>query len=374
MIPFSLATKGKESLSYVKEAIENRKIAGDAAFTSKCHQWFWERFGVKNLLTTSCTHSLEMSAFLCNIKENDEVIMSPYTHSSTANAFIIRGAKVVFIDINPNTMNMDETLIENALTNKTKAIVPVHYAGVGCEMDTIMQLAKKHNCYVVEDAAQAMMAEYKGKLLGSIGDLGCFSFHGTKNYTMGEGGLLLINDKSFIEKAEVLRDSGTDKQKFLHGEVDHYSWVDKGSSYLPSDLNAAYLYAQLIEAEEINNERLDNWAAYYTRLLYLQQKGFIELTKIPDYCKHNAHMFYIKLDSIKVRDHLIKFLKNKEIASAFHYTPLHNTQAGKQYTRFSGEDKYTTKESQRLLRLPMYQGISKDNVSYVCDAIFKFFN
>ncbi|MBU3107647.1 dTDP-4-amino-4,6-dideoxygalactose transaminase [Clostridium gasigenes] len=365
---------GKEE-QYIREAIiENRKLCGDGPFTKKCNEWFENEFKTpKALITTSCTHALEMTAILCNIKPGDEVIAPSYTFVSTVNAFVLRGAKIVFVDIRPDTMNIDETLIEPAITEKTKAIIPVHYAGVACEMDIIMDIAKKHKLYVIEDAAQGVMSTYKGKPLGTIGDFGCYSFHETKNYSMGEGGAILIQNNKFTDRAEVIREKGTDRSKFFRGEVDKYSWVDLGSSFLPSELNAAYLYAQLEEADKINKNRLDAWDLYYRGLENLEKRELIELPYIPKGCKHNAHMFYIKLKGLKERSELINYLKSRDILSVFHYIPLHSAKAGIEFGRFHGEDIYTTKESERLLRLPLYYGISKEDINSVIIAIEEFF-
>lgn len=375
MINFNVPPYIGKELDYVKEAIEmNHKICGDGPFTKKCNKWLEEKFNFeKALLTTSCTHALDMAAILANIKEGDEVIASSFTFVSTVNAFVLRGAKIVFVDIRPDTMNIDENLIEDAITEKTKVIVPVHYAGVACEMDKIMEIAKKYNLIVVEDAAQAIMSEYKGKALGNIGDYGCFSFHETKNYSMGEGGALSIKDKDKVERAEIIREKGTDRSKFFRGQIDKYSWVDMGSSYLPSELNAAYLLAQLENADMINENRLASWNAYKKGLKELIDKNIIEVQHIPDYCKHNAHMFYIKCKDLKERSALIKFLKENNILSVFHYIPLHSAKAGLKYGRFHGEDKYTTKESERLLRLPMYYGLKKEDLEFIVNKIKEFY-
>lgn len=364
---------GKE-LYYMEDAIKSHKISGDGQYTKKCNAWIEERTKTsKALLTTSCTHATEMAAILSDIQSGDEVIMPSYTFVSTANAFVLRGAKVVFVDIRPDTMNIDENLIESAITEKTKAIVPVHYAGVPCEMDKIMEIAQKNNLIVIEDAAQGIMSSYKGKALGSIGDYGCFSFHETKNYSMGEGGALLIRDKGNIEEAEIIREKGTDRSKFFRGQVDKYTWVSAGSSYLPSDMNAAYLWAQLEMADEINNARLNLFNCYRENLQELSKRGRIELPFIPKYCKHNAHMFYIKAKDIEERTKLIQHLKEHEILSVFHYVPLHSSPAGKRYCEFHGEDRYTTKESERLLRLPMYYGLKEEQVDYITDVIKAFY-
>ena len=375
MIPFNVPPYVGKELEYVKEAIEkNHKICGDGPFTKKCNEWMENKFNVKKvLLTTSCTHATEMTAILSDIKEGDEVIAPSFTFVSTVNPFVLRGAKIVFIDINPKTMNMDENLIEDAITEKTKAILPVHYAGVACNMDRIMEIAKKHNLIVIEDAAQGVMSEYKGKPLGTIGEYGCFSFHETKNYSMGEGGALLINNKENVEKAEIIREKGTNRSRFFRGQVDKYTWVDKGSSYLPSELNAAYLYAQLENADLIYNDRMNTWNKYKELLQELADKNLIELQYIPEDCKHNAHMFYIKCKDLDERTSLIDFLKENNINAVFHYIPLHSAEAGLKFGRFHGEDKYTTKESERLLRLPFYYGLKEENVKYITSKIKEFY-
>lgn len=375
MIPFNIPPYVGKELEYVKEAMErNRKICGDGPFTKKCSEWMENKFNVKKvLLTTSCTHATEMTAILADIKEGDEVIAPSFTFVSTVNPFVLRGAKIVFIDINPKTMNMDENLIEDAITEKTKAILPVHYAGVACNMDRIMEIAKKHNLIVIEDAAQGVMSEYKGKPLGTIGEYGCFSFHETKNYSMGEGGALLINNKENVEKAEIIREKGTNRSRFFRGQVDKYTWVDKGSSYLPSELNAAYLYAQLENADLIYNDRMNTWNKYKELLQELADKNLIELQYIPEDCKHNAHMFYIKCKDLDERTSLIDFLKENNINAVFHYIPLHSAEAGLKFGRFHGEDKYTTKESERLLRLPFYYGLKEENVKYITSKIKEFY-
>ncbi len=374
MIHFNIPPYVGKEKDYIQQAIENHKICGDGDFTKKCNQWLEEKTGIKKaLLTTSCTHATEMAAILLNIQEGDEVIMPAYTFVSTADAFVMRGAKVVFVDIRPDTMNMDENLIEAAITEKTKAIVPVHYAGVSCEMDKIMELAETYHLAVVEDAAQGMMASYKGKALGTIGDFGCFSFHETKNYSMGEGGALLIRDEKYIEDAEIIREKGTNRSKFFRGQIDKYTWVNCGSSYLPSDINAAYLYAQLECADKINENRLELWNQYYKALQPLQSIGKIELPTIPDGCVHNAHMFYMKAKDIEERTRLIQYLKENQILAVFHYIPLHTAPAGIKYGRFSGEDNYTTRESERLLRLPMYYGLQQSKVDYIAKKIVDFY-
>ena len=362
-------------LEYVRQAIDNQKICGDGPFTKKCSQWIESKTGTsKALLTTSCTHATEMAALLLDIKPGDEVIMPSYTFVSTADAFVLRGAKAVFVDIRPDTMNIDENLIENAITEHTKAIVPVHYAGVSCEMDKITELALKYNLKIVEDAAQGLLSTYKGKMLGTIGDFGCYSFHETKNYSMGEGGALLIRDPNYIEKAEIIREKGTNRSKFFRGQIDKYTWVDAGSSYLPSDLNAAYLWAQLEQADKIFDNRMKTWNLYYELLTDLQKQGVISLPVVPENCAHNAHMFYIKAKDLDERTHLIDFLKEQGILAVFHYIPLHTAPAGKKFGVFCGEDRYTTKESERLVRLPMYYGLEEEKVVYIANKIKAFYS
>lgn len=366
---------GKEK-EYIKEAIENnQKLCGDGPFTKKCNAWFEERFNTpKALLTTSCTHAIEMAVILADIQPGDEVIAPSFTFVSTVNPFVLRGAKIVFVDIRPDTMNMDENLIEEVITDKTKAIVPVHYAGISCEMDKIMEIAKKYNLYVIEDAAQGVMSKYKGVALGAIGDFGAFSFHETKNYTMGEGGALLIKNNEYIERAEIIREKGTNRTKFFRGDIDKYSWVDIGSSYLPSDLNAAYLYAQLENARLINENRLKTWDLYYQELEIIKSNGLIELPFVPTNCEHNAHMFYFKSKNIDERTSLIEYLSENGIHAVFHYIPLHSSEAGLRYGRFDGEDLFTTKESERIIRLPMYYGLKKRDVIYICNKIKEFYS
>ncbi len=374
MIPFNVPPYiGKED-KYIKQAIDSRKICGDGQFTKKCNEKFEKITGAKKvLMTTSGTSALEMAALLADIKPGDEVIMPSYTFVSTANAFVLRGATIVFVDIRPDTMNIDENLIEDAITEKTKAIVPVHYGGVACEMDTICDIAKRHNLVVVEDAAQGVMSFYKGRALGSIGDFGCYSFHETKNYSMGEGGAVLVNHEKNVERAEIIREKGTNRTKFFRGQVDKYTWIDLGSSYLQSELNCAYLYAQIENPDIINNDRLQSWNTYYELLTPLKEKGCIDLPVVPEGCVHNAHMFYIKTKDLEERSKLIAFLKENRIGAVFHYIPLHSSPAGQQFGRFHGEDKYTTKESERLLRLPMYYGLEKKDIEYVVSKIKKFY-
>lgn len=374
MIHFNVPPFLGNELDNIKAAIENKKICGDGEFTQKCSAWIEEKTGCsKALLTTSCTHATEMTALLCNIKPGDEVIMPSYTFVSTADAFVLRGAKVVFVDIRPDTMNIDEKLIEAAITDKTKAIVPVHYAGVACEMDAIMKIADKYGLFVIEDAAQGIMSTYKGQALGSIGNYGCYSFHETKNYSMGEGGALLIKDKSKVEEAEILREKGTNRSQFFRGQIDKYTWVNYGSSYLPSDMNAAYLHTQLQEADKINDIRLHIWEHYKQGLEELKKQERIGLPVVPEGCKHNAHMFYIKAKSLEERTKLIQFLKENEIQSVFHYIPLHSAPAGKKYGEFRGEDRYTTRESERLMRLPLYYGLTENETAYVIEKVKEFY-
>lgn len=364
---------GKES-EYVLDAVNKGHISGDGEYTKKCAKKLEELSGTKRaLLTTSCTHATEMAALLSDIKPGDEVIMPSYTFVSTADAFVLRGAIPVFVDIRPDTMNIDETLIEDAITLKTKAIVPVHYAGVGCEMDTIMDIARRHNLTVIEDAAQAIASTYKGKALGTFGDFGCYSFHETKNISMGEGGTLLIQNEDMIEPAEIIREKGTNRAKFFRGQIDKYTWVNYGSSYLPSDMNAAYLWAQLENIDIIQKKRLSVWNRYKEGLSELEKKEYIEFGVIPDGCTNNAHMFYIKVSDLETRTELISYLKEKGIMAVFHYVPLHSAPAGRKFGRFNGEDRYTTKESERLIRLPLFYSISDEEVEYIIDKLKAYF-
>lgn len=374
MISFNMTPVVGDEEEYIHDAIHSRKISGDGKYTKLCSKWIEERTGTKKaLLTTSCTHALEMAALLLDIKEGDEVIMPSFTFVSTADAFIMRGAKAVFVDIRPDTMNLDEKLIESAITERTKAIVPVHYAGVSCEMDTINDIAGRYGIKVVEDAAQGIMSTYKGRSLGTLGDYGCYSFHETKNLSMGEGGALLISDEKNVERAEIIREKGTNRSKFFRGEIDKYTWVSLGSSYLPSELNAAYLYAQLLKSQNVYNDRMHSWTLYYEMLKPLRDKGLIELPTVPDGCVHNAHMFYIKAKNLEERTRLISWLKSNGIGAVFHYIPLHSSPAGLEYGRFVGNDNYTTKESEKLLRLPMYYGLKQEMVEYICHTIGRFF-
>lgn len=374
MIRFNVPPYTGKELENMKIAIENMHICGDGEFTGKCSAFLEERTKTaKCLLTTSCTHALEMAALLCKIEEGDEIIMPSYTFVSTADAFVLRGARIVFVDIRPDTMNIDETLIEAAITEKTKAIVPVHYAGVGCEMDVIMDIANRHHLMVVEDAAQGIMSDYKKKPLGTFGDFGCFSFHETKNYSMGEGGALLIRDRKYIEEAEILREKGTDRSRYFRGQVDKYRWMNFGSSYLPSDMNAAYLYTQFEIADEINQARLARWEQYRELLTPLAEAGKIELPFIPKHCQHNGHMFYIKTKDLEERKALIDFMKANDILTVFHYVPLHSAPAGLKFGRFHGEDRFTTKESERLLRLPMFYQLRAEQVDYIAGKVKEFY-
>lgn len=360
-------------IKYIEEAIASKKICGDGQFTKKCNKWMEDMTGIeKAMLITSCTHATEMAAMLAGIKPGDEVIMPSYTFVSTADAFVLRGAKAVFVDIRPDTLNIDEKLIEDAITEKTKAIVPVHYAGVGCEMDTIMDIAKQHKLMVIEDAAQGLMSTYKGKALGTIGDYGCYSFHETKNLSMGEGGAILIRDRENIERAEIIREKGTNRSKFFRGQIDKYTWVDAGSSYLPSELNAAYLWGQMEKADDIYKDRMKSWNLYYTMLEDLEKQEKLERPVIPKDCVHNAHMFYIKVRDLEERTRLINYLKEKDINAVFHYIPLHTSPAGKKFGVFYGEDKYTTKESERLIRLPLWYGLKESDVAYIAETVHDF--
>ncbi|WP_048306708.1 dTDP-4-amino-4,6-dideoxygalactose transaminase [Halomonas sp. PR-M31] len=375
MIPFNKPSYTGREDDFVLDAMRSSKISGGGAYASYCQQWFEEHLGCyKSLLTPSCTHALEMTAMLINIRPGDEVIMPSYTFVSTANAFVLRGAKIVFVDIHPATMNIDERLIEAAITQKTKAVVVVHYAGVACEMDSIMTLADRYGLFVIEDAAQAMLSTYKGKPLGCIGHLGTYSFHETKNYTSGgEGGLLIVNDERFAERAEVLREKGTNRSQFFRGMVDKYSWVDVGSSYLPSELQAAYLWGQLQSVDGIDADRRRSWEYYNESLEPLAERGVVQLPTIPDTCRHNVHMFYIKVRDIDERSELLAFLKEKGIGAVFHYVPLHTSQGGKHWGTFVGEDEYTTQESDRLLRLPLWYGIDEKDLSRVVTAVKEYF-
>lgn len=375
MIPFNVPPYVGTELKYVKQAVENHKICGDGPFTKKCHTWLEENLPCqKALLTTSGTTALEMAAILCDLQPGDEVILPSFTFSTTATAFVLVGAKLVFVDVRPDTMNIDENKIEAAITDKTRVIVPVHYAGVACEMDTIMDIAKRHNLKVVEDAAQGVMSSYKGKALGTIGDFGCFSFHETKNYSMGEGGALIINNEEYNDRAEIIREKGTNRSRFFRGQVDKYTWVDYGSSYLPSDMNAAYLWGQLEVADEINDNRLATWHTYYDAFKELEEKGLVKLPTIPEECVHNAHMFYLKCRSLEERTEFISFLKENDIVPTFHYIPLHSSPAGMRFGRFDGEDEVTTSESEKLVRLPMYYNMKDSDITKVIAAVVEFYS
>ena len=375
MIDFNVPPYVGTELKYVEEAVAvNHKICGDGPFTHRCNEWLEKKTGIqKALLTTSCTHATELAALLADIQSGDEVIMPSYTFVSTADAFVLRGAVPVFVDIRPDTMNIDETKIEAAITEKTRASVRVQYAGVSCEMDKIMELAEKYHLTVIEDAAQGIMSTYKGKALGTIGDYGCLSFHETKNYSMGAGGALLIHDEENVERAEIMREKGTNRAKFFRGQIDKYTWVDAGSSYLPGDMNAAYLMAQLDQADVIFDDRMRSWNLYYELLKPLEEKGKIELPFIPEHCTHNAHMFYIKAKDLKERTALIRFLKENDIQAVFHYIPLHSAPAGERFGRFHGDDVYTTKESERLARLPMHYGLKEEQVRYIAEKVAEFY-
>ena len=374
MIHFNVPPFTGKELDYMKEAIENHKICGDGPFTKKCDEWMENRFKAKKvMLTTSGSSALDMAAMLCGIEPGDEVILPSFTFSSTANAFVLAGAKLVFVDIRPDTMNIDENKIEEAITSKTKVLCVVHYAGIACEMDKIMEIARKYNLKVVEDAAQAVMSTYKGKALGTIGDFGCFSFHETKNYSMGEGGAIIINNDNFIEKAEILREKGTNRAQFFRGQVAKYNWVDFGDSYLASDLNAAYLWAQLEMADEINQNRIDTWNEYQKAFKELEEKNIVELPTVPKGCVHNAHMFYIKCKDLETRQNYINYMRKNDILCVFHYVPLHSAPAGVKFGHFNGIDEHTTADSDRLVRLPMYYNISKSDLNKVIDKTLEFF-
>lgn len=374
MINFNVPPFTGKEIEYVTEAIHAHRISGDGEFTKKCSAWLEDRFKAqKALLTTSGTTALDMAMLLCGLKPGDEVILSSYTFSSTATSVILAGATPVFVDIRPDTMNIDENRIEDAVTDRTRAIAVTHYAGVSCEMDRISEIAKRHGLKVVEDAAQGVMSSYKGRALGTIGDFGCYSFHETKNFSMGEGGAIIINDKAFNEAAEILREKGTNRSKFFRGEIDKYTWVDFGDSYLPSEMNAAYLWAQLEKADEISSDRMNNWNRYYDRLLPLKDKGRLELPVIPDGCIHNAHMFYVKCRDLEERTRFITYMKGRGVYCVFHYVPLHSAPAGRRYGRMHGKDVFTTSESERLVRLPMYYGLKAEDTDYICGAIYEFF-
>ncbi len=374
MINFNVPPCTGKELDYIAQAVASHKICGDGEFTKKCNAWMEQRFHAhKVMLTTSGSTALDMASLLCDLRPGDEVILPSFTFSSTANAFAIYGAKLVFVDIRPDTMNIDETKIEAAITDKTRVILAMHYAGVACEMDAIMDIARRHNLLVVEDAAQAVMSSYKGKALGTIGDLGCYSFHETKNYSMGEGGAVVVNRPDLVERAEILREKGTNRSKFFRGQVDKYTWVDIGDSFLPSELNAAYLWAQLEMADEINNDRLHSWQVYDEAFCDLAVKGLVTQPTVPDGCVHNAHMYYLKCRNLAERTALISFLKSRDILAVFHYVPLHSAPAGLKFGRFDGEDVYTTAESDKLVRLPLYYKLTAEDQAKVIAAVREFY-
>ena len=373
MIPFNVPPCTGDEMQFIQQAIEARKICGDGQFTKRCNEWLENRFNAqKVLLTTSGTTALDMAMLLCDLKPGDEVILPSYTFSSTATSAVLAGAKLVFVDVRADTMNIDENKIEQAITDKTRVIIAVHYAGVACEMDTIMAIARRHGLLVVEDAAQGVMSEYKGKALGTIGDFGCYSFHETKNYSMGEGGAIVINNAAYNERAEILREKGTNRARFFRGQVDKYTWVDFGDSYLPSELNAAYLWAQLLRADEINDDRMETWKQYYQAFSDLTRR--IELPFVPDGCVHNAHMFYIKCKDLDERTRFIQYMKEHDVNCVFHYVPLHSAPAGLKFGRFSGEDEFTTKESERLVRLPLYFNLAEADRAKVITNVRNFFS
>ena len=375
MIKFNIPPRTGEESKYIEDAIESEKICGDGKYTKLCQEILEKKFNSKKIfLTTSGTSALEMACMLVGIEPGDEVIMPSFTFSSTATCVVLFGGIPVFVDIRKDTMNIDETKIEAAITEKTKAIMVVHYAGVGCNMEAVMDIARRHNLKVIEDAAQVVNAKYHGQYLGTFGDVGCYSFHETKNYSMGECGAVSINNEDMIIRGAIVREKGTDRINFINGQVDKYTWVDKGSSYLPSDMLAAYLYPQLLIMDEMNQNRIDSFNLYYENLKELEDEGIIDLPVIPDGCDHNAHMFYIKVKDLKEREALQVFLRERGIGSAFHYIPLHSCKAGLKYGRFVGEDINTTKESDRLLRLPMYYKLTKEDVLTVCNAVKEFYN
>lgn len=376
MIDFNVPPCVGTEMEYVRQAAEeNHKICGDGPFTKQCQAWMEERFDAdKVLLTTSGTSALEMAAMLCDLEPGDEVILPSFTFSSTATAFVQMGATLMFVDILPDTKNIDPAAIEAAITDKTRVIVPVHYAGVGCDMDAIMDIARRHGLLVVEDAAQGVMSTYKGRPLGTIGDFGCYSFHETKNYSMGEGGAVLVNNPDCRERADIIREKGTNRSRFLRGQVDKYTWVDKGSSYLPSDLNAAYLWGQLQAADAIYDDRMATWHAYDEAFRPLAEAGLVELPVIPDDCVQNAHMYYLLLPSLEERTKFIAFLKERGVQACFHYVPLHSAPAGERFGRFAGEDVHTTSVSDRLVRLPMYYGMEPSDREKVIEAVRAYFS
>lgn len=374
-VPFNIPPYIGFEQEYIQQVIQSRKICGDGCMTKACDRKIEEMTGVKkSLLTTSGSTALDMAAILSGIGPEDEVIMPSFTFSSTANAFALRGATIVFVDIRPNTMNLDESKIERAITKRTKVLVPMHYAGVSCEMDTIMALAERYRLLVVEDAAQGVMSAYKGRALGAIGEMGCFSFHETKNYSMGEGGALLLRDDAFVERAEIVREKGTDRSRFLRGQVDKYTWTDIGSSFLPSEMNAAYLLAQLEHAQMIYNDRMRSWDQYHAAFEELERRGRVERPVVPKECRHNAHMYYLKAKDMQERTELIHYLsETANVGAVFHYIPLHSAPAGLKFGRFDGEDVYTTRESERLLRLPMFYGLTAAQVDRVVNSVYDFY-
>ena len=374
MIDFNVPPCTGREIRYMAEAVASRKICGDGEFTRRCSAWLENRFQARRvLLTTSGTTALDMAALLSCLEPGDEVILPSYTFSSTATAFVLAGARLVFVDIRPDTMNIDERKIEDAVTDRTRVIVPVHYAGVACEMDMILEIAERHGLKVAEDAAQGVMSTYHGRALGTIGDFGCFSFHETKNYSMGEGGALLLRDDTYIERAEILREKGTNRARFFRGQVDKYTWVDLGDSFLPSELNAAYLWAQLEEAEEMLARRMAAWNRYDAALRPLAEEGLMEVPVIPEGCEHNAHMYYLKCRDLAQRTDFISFMKGRGVQCVFHYIPLHSAPAGLRFGRFHGEDEYTTRESERLVRLPLFDAITPAQQEEVINGVKAFF-
>ena len=375
MVSFNCPPCYGTEMRYIEQVIASRQLCGDGPFSKKCQKWMQDRFDVqKAFLTTSCTSALDMALLLCKLQPGDEVILPSFTFSSTATSAVLSGARLVFVDIRPDTMNIDEKRIEEAITDRTKVIMVMHYAGISCEMDTILDIARRHNLIVVEDAAQGVMSTYKGRALGTIGDFGCYSFHETKNYSMGEGGALLVKDPAYNERAEILWEKGTNRSKFYRGQIDKYTWVDFGDSYLPSELSAAYLWGQLEGADVINENRLATWNTYFSELRYLSDAERIDLPTVPPECRHNAHMFYIKCRDLDDRQAYIRYMREHGVEAVFHYIPLHSAPAGLRYGRFHGEDRFTTAESERLVRLPIYYGISEDAVEQVIRHTKDYFN
>lgn len=374
-IPFSrLNTTGNE-LEYLKQAIESGDIAGDGAFTKRCQNWLKNYLGCqKVLLTNSCTAALEMAAILADIQPGDEVIMPSYTFVSTANAVVLRGGVPVFVDIRPDTLNLDETQVEAAITSKTKAISPVHYAGVGCEMAALVKIAEQHGLTLIEDAAQGAFSRYQGKPIGTFGSMAAFSFHATKNIVAGEGGALVINDPGLLERAEIIWEKGTNRSKFFRGEVDKYTWVDVGSSFLPSELTAAFLYAQLEQGETITQQRLRLWGRYHLAFAGLEFEQIVERPKIPTNCQHNAHIYYLLVDSLETRTHVLNYLKDNGVKATFHYVPLHSSPAGEQFGRTSGALTVTNDLSDRIVRLPMSANMTLAEVDRIISLVFEALN